>query len=330
MSSIPSLKKEFVRALQDISHRHQTRTVFSDWLEIAAITLHQLPYNSEELPKDKSFEAVEAQYFQAIKPYDRETLGIMATMLGMTTAAYQQEFGDFLGEIASEQEFLNARVGQFFTPYEVCRAMAKMTLHDAKSLVEKKGLITIDEPASGGGAMIIACAEELVNQGLDPRSCAQFQATDVSRDAFNMTYIQLSALSLQALVRHGNTLSNEMWESRPTFQLRYFQEWLRENQTMAKFARLKALLTDPDPFFSEETDEEKTTQPEGNKADMVQTPDNAPSESTASGQLSLFDLDASSTPAPKKRKRSPRQSDVTLPPPEQRQLDLFSRNNQME
>ena len=45
-----------------------------------------------------------------------------------------------------------------------------------------------------------------------------------------MAYIQLSALGLQAVVRHGNTLSDEYWEHRPTPQLRLFHQWLEKQR----------------------------------------------------------------------------------------------------
>lgn len=319
----------YARAFQSL-HTCLIFGVHLNWLEIAAISLHQLPYNSGDFPKDQSFEKIEAQYFQAISHHDRETLNIMAAMLGITLAAYQQHFGDFLGEIASEQEFLNARSGQFFTPYEICRAMAKMTLHDARSLVQQKGIITIDEPASGGGALVIACAEELIDQGIDPRACAQFQATDVSRDAFNMTYIQLSALNLQAVVRHGNTLSQQTWETRPTPQLRYFERWLRENQDIARLELLQDFMTNPEAFSTPDPNENNAVEPEAPPIEPTQTPALATSQEEPSEQLSLFDGDAASNPSPAKRQRAPRPADIVLPPPQTRQLDLFSSDNQLQ
>lgn len=67
----------------------------------------------------------------------------------------------------------------------------------------------------------------------------------MSRDAFNMAYIQLSALGLQAVVRHGNTLSNEYWEHRPTPQLRLFEQWLAPQRRAAQLAQtMRSLLVD--------------------------------------------------------------------------------------
>ncbi|NJM99927.1 MAG: SAM-dependent DNA methyltransferase [Phormidesmis sp. RL_2_1] len=211
-----SQKKPFLSKLQSLSHNHSSHRIFSDWLEIAALTLHQLPYHSGELAKDAAFERLEQRYMEAIKPYSKDELNVFSELVSLTLIAHHTGYGDFLGEMAGEAELLNKRGGQFFTPYHLCRAIAKMNLGDVKSQVEAKGMITIVEPAVGAGALVIAAAEEIAAQGIDPRATVQFDCTDISRDAFNMAYIQLSALGLQAVVRHGNTLSGEYWEARPT------------------------------------------------------------------------------------------------------------------
>lgn len=223
-------KKEFLSKLQGLSQSRSLHRIFSDWLEIAAIYLHQLPYNSGDLEKDVAFERLEQLYLERIKPYNRDELAVFAEMLTLTTIVHHTGYGDFLGEIASEAELLNKGSGQFFTPYHLCCAIARMTLLNVRASVEEKGLITISDPACGAGALAIAGAEEITAQGVDPRACVQLDCTDISRDAFNMAYIQLSAQNLQAVVRHGNSLSMEIWESRPTPQLRLFQRWLETQQ----------------------------------------------------------------------------------------------------
>ena len=223
-------KKPFLSKLRSLSHSHSSHRIFSDWLEIGAISLHQLPYHSGELAKDAAFERLEQRYMEAIKLYTKDELTVFAELLRLTTIAHHTGYGDFLGEIAGEAELLNQRGGQFFTPYSLCRMMAKMTFGNIAAQIKEKGVLTIAEPAVGAGALVIASAEEVASQGIDPRAHLQFDCTDISRDAFNMAYIQLSALGLQAIVRHGNTLSDEYWEHRPTPQLRLFHHWLETQQ----------------------------------------------------------------------------------------------------
>ena len=244
-------RKQFLKQLQSLSHSRSPHRVFSDWLEIASLTLHQLPYQSGDLTKDAAFETIEQCYLKRIQPYSKGELSVFAELLSLTLAAHHAGYGDFLGEIAGEAELLNKDGGQFFTPYHLCRAMAKMTLGNVQALVEQKGVISICEPAVGAGALAIACAEEVASQGINPYAHLQFDCTDISRDAFNMAYIQLSALGLQAIVRHGNTLSDEYWESRPTPQLRLFHQWLERQQRTQRLGQAMRSLfeteTEPAP-----------------------------------------------------------------------------------
>lgn len=51
-----------------------------------------------------------------------------------------------------ELELNNHWTGQFFTPYNICRLMAEMTLQDAVRKIEREGGISINDPACGAGA----------------------------------------------------------------------------------------------------------------------------------------------------------------------------------
>ena len=293
------IKQQFGSKLKSLSASQSPHRVFSDWLEIAAITLHQLPYHSGELEKDTAFETLEAQYMERVKAYSREKLNIFSEMLSLLILAHNGSYSDFLGEIAGEYELLNKRVGQFFTPYHLCRLLAKMSMGNVRSLVEEKGIITVCEPAVGAGGLVIATAEEAASQGIDPRAYMQFDCTDVSRDAFNMAYIQLSALGLQAIVRHGNTLSDEYWEHRPTPQLRMFEQWLAPRRKAQQLVQaMQSILA-------------------GTSAAEPEACDSPPAYEKSSGQT-LFDLEQFAGES-LTRKRSPQKPDVVL----DRQMDLF-------
>lgn len=258
MATVAQLKKDFVNTLHSIKPGRESYGVFSDWLEIAAITLHQVPYQAGDFPKDETYERLEAKYMETIEGYSRDDLNLMAGMMGMTLTAHRIQFGDFLGEIAAENNFLNSNIGQIFTPHALCILAASVSMQNVDETLEKKGIITIGDPAAGSGNMLIASAEVLLEKGIDPRSAAQFMATDVSRNAFCMAYIQLCALDLQAMVTHGNTLSNEVWEQRPTPQLRYFDQWLKQHKVEHM---LEQLIKDPDAFVRGAHDNDKQITP---------------------------------------------------------------------
>jgi type I restriction-modification system DNA methylase subunit len=236
-------KKQFLSKLQDLSRSQSPHRIFSDWLEIAALTLHQVPYQSGEIAKDTAFEKIEQSYLEHIQPYSRNELNVFSKLLSLTLAVHHNGYSDFLGEIAGEAELLNKGIGQFFTPYYLCKAIARMTFGNIQGQVERQGIITAADPACGAGALIIAGAEEIASQGIDPRAYVQFDCTDISRDAFNMADIQLCAQNLQAVVRYGNSLSGEYWEHRPTPQIRLFDQWLKVQQRSQQLVKaVRSLL----------------------------------------------------------------------------------------
>lgn len=157
-------KKQFLKKLQGLSRSRSPHRVFSDWLEIAAISMHQLPYHGQELERDAAFDKFEQLYLERIEPYSKEELNVFGELLALTIAEHHTDYGDFLGEVAGDAELLNARGGQFFTPYHLCQAIAKMTLGNVRQAVEAKGIITVGEPAVGAGALVIASAEEVASQ----------------------------------------------------------------------------------------------------------------------------------------------------------------------
>ncbi|NJM99734.1 MAG: SAM-dependent DNA methyltransferase [Phormidesmis sp. RL_2_1] len=235
-------QKEFLMQLESISGSRSAHNVFSDWLKMSAVAFHQMPYHTGDLRKDKQFYSLEADYMESIKPYSKGELTVLRELLGLTISAHQNRFYDFLGEIAGEANLLSKRSGQFFTPSHICRLMAKMSVGNIEAQVKEKSILTVCEPAVGAGATIIAVAEEVAAQGIDPRAHLQFDCTDISYDAFNMAYIQLSALGLQAVVRHGNTLSGEYWEHRATPQFRLFHQWLEAQQRPQRLVQAMRLL----------------------------------------------------------------------------------------
>ena len=316
--TIPQLKKDFTTTLNKLSHSRHPSTVFSDWLEVTAICLHQTPYEAGDFSKDDDdYQRLERSYLETVKGYSGEDLNSMSRMLGMTLLAHRICFGDFLGELAGENELLNQHNGQFFTPYAVCRLMSQMTMTDAHEVLDRQGIITVSDPAVGGGAQLIAVAETLLEQGIDARSAAQFDAIDVSRNAFNMAYIQLSALDLQAMVRHGNTLSMEMWESRPTPQLRYFNEWLEQKKTEARLVWFGEFFKDPDAFFARNRTPDEAASNDAITVPVSQESEDADQREAEQPQINLFETNTFIPDS----ETDDVLADYVMPP---QQLDIFS------
>jgi type I restriction-modification system DNA methylase subunit len=179
--------------------------VFRDWTELAAATLHQAPYHAG-LPKDETFERVEAEYMAVAKKYERPDLDRFAEMLAITRLALSEKKQDFLGKCYMQLEIGNNRAGQFFTPYEVPLLIAQLTIGDPSPQIVETGFITLQEPACGSGGMVIAVAQVLEETKHDPAASLYFDAINIDRQCANMTYIQCSLLGLTGVVWHGDTL----------------------------------------------------------------------------------------------------------------------------
>jgi hypothetical protein len=139
---------------------------------------------------------------------NKDTVRAYPALLALADSAVMQGC-DFLGSVATQMEVLNAQIGQFFTPWEVARLMASITLENPGGIIAEKGFLTLQEPASGAGGMVLAAADVLAQQAFDPGLHMLVHAIDVSPLCFHMTYLQLSLRGIPALVEHGNTLSGE-------------------------------------------------------------------------------------------------------------------------
>src|SRR5690606_785827 len=109
--------------------------------------------------KDEDFERVEADYMAVAKRYEKSDFDLFTQLLAITRYALARGYQDFLGSAFMQLEIGSDWHAQFFTPYEVSRAMVNLTLEGAKETIDEKGYFTLLEPACGAGGMIIAAAQ---------------------------------------------------------------------------------------------------------------------------------------------------------------------------
>ena len=95
---------------------------------------------------------------------------------------------------------------QFFTPYEVSKMIARMTLADSAH-AKRKGYISICDPCAGSGGMLVAAFNVLREQGMNPQTEAWFEAQDISQDTALMCYVQMSLLGMAGRVIVGDSLA---------------------------------------------------------------------------------------------------------------------------
>lgn len=198
--------KEMAKVFESYRYKHGVHRVFEDFLEIATITIS----NTVDLP---NWQRREERYMEIIKQYDRDEADTFAKLIAKLTNAMQYKIDDYLGRVFMELELYDSFKGQFFTPISVASLMAKLTAVDAAELIAKKGFIRVNEPAAGGGVTLLAFINELQTMGCNPQQTVQVFAQDLDKKAVHMTYIQLSLLGINLTITHGDTLTQEVWDT---------------------------------------------------------------------------------------------------------------------
>jgi hypothetical protein len=147
--------------------------------------------------------------------------------------------------------------GQFFTPYDICVLMAKLSMTGvAQKAIHDKGFCSVNDPCSGGGAMVIAAAHAMLDDGINYQMQMHAVAQDIDIVAVHMSYIQFSLLHIPAVVYHANSLSMEVWSEwrTPAHVVgRWDHKLKREQEGRAMAYELDVLTRTPVAQDEEET-----------------------------------------------------------------------------
>jgi hypothetical protein len=213
-------QKNLVSLIKRFSYGHHTHTVFSDFVEMCALSIS----NSVDL---KQFEPREKRYLEIIAKYSPAEQALFPQMLRELTLSFEHRvqmmrkacgtglgfegLTDVLGETYMMLELGNSRAGQFFTPYHVSRMMAMITIGDGGPAVREHGFIRVQEPACGAGGMVIAVADSLHDAGHNYQQAMHATCVDIDPCCVHMAYVQLALLHIPALIVHGNALTLDVW-----------------------------------------------------------------------------------------------------------------------
>jgi N-6 DNA Methylase len=233
-------ERELLAILRELSHSRRSYEVWSNFIEMSAIAL------SNAIDK-RMFEQREARYLQIIGKYEpKEVQLICQAHAYMVMAMELRGYSDFLGEMFMSLDLGSEAAGQFFTPFPICQMMANLVggLDDA---IKTKGFVEVNEPACGGGAMILALAEHLRERGFNPGSQMLVVAQDIDPLAVQMCYLQLSYFGVSAVVIRGNTLAaaepapHDVWFT-PCY---FLQQWPARLRSRRLENAVRELLTTP-------------------------------------------------------------------------------------
>jgi len=207
--------KGIIRRLEKLTeHGHRLSEVFTDW--VAAMALAYAGVGDVHAAVTGIRDTREAEYLRIARKYGAE-MALLAEATGLLAMVFEDGPGDHLGRLYMDIGTPNDRLGQFFTPYEVSRAMAAMSLSDMSELLATRDYIPLGEPACGSCGMVIAVAEEMRARGHNPQQQLVVHATDLSMTAVHMAYVQLTLMHIPAMVVHGNTLTLEAFSVWCTF-----------------------------------------------------------------------------------------------------------------
>lgn len=195
-------QKTIVKKISSLSQsgKHRKWTVWSDFVTMVACTL--------SLADIKNREDRERIYMGTSKKYNKKEMDIFYGLYADLINAYEDNAEqDLLGELYMQLELGNDYSGQFFTPYNICEAMGRITAENLQKEIDKKTYISVNDPCCGAGALLIAFAHEAKRQGINYQQKIEFVGQDIDFTAAMMCYIQLSLIGCAGYVIVGNTLT---------------------------------------------------------------------------------------------------------------------------
>lgn len=189
--------KDIVNIINSISGSYHPTVVFNDWVEMMALALS----NQAQL-NVRIWEEREKRYKELVIKHQKH-IDAFTEMFAILTECFENGLDDYLGKIYMAIDAGNNRTGQFFTPFHIAEAVAKVALPDP----DDDGYIRLNEPACGAGAMIIAAAKALEEKGINYQEKLIVVAQDLSVNSCYMCYVQLSLMGINATVIQGDTLA---------------------------------------------------------------------------------------------------------------------------
>ena len=207
-------KKEFCALMDQFAFRYSRWQVWNDFLSLSAISLANVMPAPEKEEREK-------QYLSIMDKYQKEEQEAFPKMLGLVVLALEENpEQDFLGSLYHYMNLQQEQKGQFFTPYHICQFMSEIQFSDAEAdeMLKERRYISVNDPACGAGAMLIAFANVAKRHGINYQKHVLFVAQDIDRTAAMMCYIQMSLLGCPAVVAIGDSLAkpfphpdNEVW-----------------------------------------------------------------------------------------------------------------------
>lgn len=198
------IKKKITTNLLSIAGKHSINKVFSDWIRIMSYALS----NTADY---QNFQERELLYLETIHRYEKQQAFTFKECYLLLTDALEKSTIDWLGEIYMDLNLANKSMGQCFTPNDISRLMAELTLPSMEKDIELYGHVKYYEPCCGSGSMIIGLASVMKSKGFNFQDHLMVLCEDLDETCLLMTYVQLSILGIRAKCQVKNSLSSEVF-----------------------------------------------------------------------------------------------------------------------
>lgn len=221
---------EILKQIDKAAYRTGRNKLIEDIFECGAIAIS----NAVDRPQ---FDEREKRYLEIIgkytKPEQQAICEIFGQMFILLTSVTNDNgvFDDYLGEIFMRCNMANNKSGQVFTPFHVAHLMATAAIGEPSDRVQNDEILTIADPCCGSGVMSLAALDVLKQKNINYARNCFIECTDIDIRCVHMTYLQLSLAGVPAVIKHQNTLTNELWSVWKTpallFQYLRFQKYIR-------------------------------------------------------------------------------------------------------
>lgn len=200
---------EIIKMIDQSAYKVNRSQLIADIFECGALAIsNQVDYTKYD-EREQRYKDIMNGY----SPDERKLLvDIFSKIYALSSSVVYDngKFGDYLGELFMHCNQGSKVAGQFFTPYHISHVMAKCAITDDS--IKQNEIITICDPCCGGGGMAIAALDVLkndynVNYAMD----CFIECADIDIRCVHMTYLQLALAGVPAIVKHQNTLTQELW-----------------------------------------------------------------------------------------------------------------------
>lgn len=189
---IPPPLRGFHKTFERLAYRWSYSDVFDDFLTIGMCCYaHGLD---------------EERYFQVIKKYNRKELDLFARLMAdwMICQSRQVEMDGWYDALGTFYEILahrykQKRLGQYFTPPDLCTVMAQILLTGEESHLRFR------DPCSGSGRMLLAMHK------ISPQN--YYSAADLDPLCCKMTCLNMLIHGMVGEVHHMDSLRQEVYTS---------------------------------------------------------------------------------------------------------------------